>query len=110
MDSELISIIGCVIGILGELIAFVGLLSKKNEGTSNFTVPILNSLSQKFYSYIFSSATWVLLILVWYLGFQPYGVSLLDREANQLVAIMLSFPVIVAFVFSIKHLFGQSKT
>ena len=57
MDSELISILGCVIGILCEVIAFVGLLSKKNEGTSNFTIPILNSLSQKFYAYVFSSAT-----------------------------------------------------
>jgi cytochrome b subunit of formate dehydrogenase len=109
MDSELISTIGCVVGIIGELIAFVGLLSKKNEGTGNFTIPILNSLSQKFYAYVFSSATWVLLVLVWYLGFHPYGMSLLDRESNQLIAIMLSFPVIVAFCFSIKHLFGQSK-
>jgi cytochrome b subunit of formate dehydrogenase len=64
-------------------------------------------MGQKFYAYVFVSSTWVLLVLAWFLGFEPYGPFLLAREANQLAAIMMSLPVIVAFLFSIKHLLGN---
>ncbi len=105
MESEVITAVAAVVGILGDLLAIAGFLSKSNQGHSGFTVPILNAVSQKVYDYLFASATWVLLVLAWFLGFEPYGPFILDREANQLVAIMMSFPVLVAFLFSIKHLF-----
>ncbi|OHU84113.1 MULTISPECIES: hypothetical protein [Pseudoalteromonas] len=106
MDSEIITLVAAVIGIFGDLIAITGYLSKKNEGHSGFSVSFLNSVSQKVYAYLFASATWILLVLVWFLGFEPYGPFILDREANQLVAIMMSFPVTIAFLFSAKHLFS----
>lgn len=109
MDSEVLITFAAAIGIVGDLIGITGFLSKKNEGKSGFTITILNSLSQKFYAYLFSSATWILLVLAWFLGFEPYGPFLLDREINQLIAIMMSFPVIIAFLFSIKHLFGSES-
>ena len=106
MESGIITSVAAVVGILGDLIAIAGYLSKSNEGHPGFSIPFMNAVSQKFYSYLFASATWVLLVLAWFLGFEPYGPFLLDREANQLVAIMMSFPVIIAFLFSIKHLFN----
>ena len=109
MDTEVIATVAAATGILGDLLAITGHLSKRNEGRSGFTVPILNAVNQRFYAYLFASATWVLLVLAWFLGFEPYGPFVLDREANQLVAIMMSFPVVIAFLFSVKHLFGGSN-
>ena len=112
MESEMITSIAAVIAIVGDLIAIAGFLSKNNRGQSGFTIPILNSISQKFYAYLFASATWVMLVLAWFLGFEPYGPYILERETNQLIAIMMSFPVIVAFLYAIKHLFigGSNAT
>lgn len=109
MESEVVTLVAAAIGIIGDLIAVIGYVSKSNEGHSGFTVPILNAVGQKFYAYLFSSATWILLVLAWCLGFEPYGSLLMDKEVNQLIAIMMSFPVVVAFLFSVKHLFQGSE-
>ncbi|HBY87785.1 MAG TPA: hypothetical protein DEO86_18170 [Colwellia sp.] len=107
MDSDFVIQLGLVLGIFADLIAVLGWISKSNEKSGGFTVGILNSLNQKLYAYFFSSGTWVLLVLAWFLGFEPYGALLTGRESNQLIAIMMSFPVIIAFCFSIKHLFSK---
>ena len=107
MDSDFVIQLGLVLGIFADLIAVLGWISKSNEKSGGFTVGILNSLNQKLYAYFFSSGTWILLVLAWFLGFEPYGPLLTGRESNQLIAIMMFFPVIIAFCFSIKHLFSK---
>lgn len=109
MDSENITTIAAIIGIVVDVLAIFGYISKGNEGKKGFSIFLLNSLHKKFYAYLFSSATWVLLVLVWFLGVQPYGAFVTEREQDQLIALMLSMPVIAAFLFSIKHLCGTDS-
>jgi len=105
MDSEAMSIIFGLLSAIGCSLKVAGIISKRNIGTGRLTIPALNSIHSKIYSYVFASSTWLLLVLVWFLAFSPYGIALNRREGHQLLAIFLSFPVVVAFIFSLKKLF-----
>ena len=110
MDSSTLSIIASIFVIVGESLGLLGYISKRNQGNNRFTFNILNILSKKFYAYLLASATWVLLVLIWHLGFNPFGSHVTDKDFGKLLAAMLSFPVIVAFLFSLRLLFLNEKT
>ena len=109
MDSEVIGLVSAILAISAEVMAVAGLISKRNQKHRGFYFPFLNTLHKKFYEFIFVSASWVLLVLVVVFGFNIYGAAFMDSEIKELIAWMLSLPVLILFLFSLKHLFKDNK-
>ncbi len=87
-----------ILGGITDCLALAGYFSTQEDGP----LRLLNEIPKKVWGFVFFSVTWVMLVICWYLIFEPYGAYPTDSETNQLVGIMLAGPCLLAFKYALK--------
>lgn len=104
MDSETIGLVAGVTSLVAEVIAILGIISRRNSGKSGFSVPALNMVPKLAYWFLMCTASWVLLVLGLYLFGDEVILGYRIWKEEQLVGLMMIPPAGLALLVSLKGL------